>query len=116
MRGGEYSHVFAGAPQSSVEFIGSMHPHGRKALGDGVIGHDDFYLEGTARAVRSGFTRARIGNSFAVLDIPQRPGVLVATAPAADADHAIELRPFSKGVVGGMHDNQAATVLDIAGE
>ena len=95
------------------QLLGGLDPVGGHAARDGVVAVEEAQLEIVSRTV------ARIAA------LPGRqPYDLPAGAddqaraelagPPAEADHVVILRPFQKGVVGGMKDDEAAAGTDIA--
>src|SRR5689334_1872521 len=79
------------------------------------VADDD--LEGVLRAVVAARPFARVADFLpfvVVIDI--RPALLVAIAPAAEADHLVVFFPVAEGVVGRVDDDQPAAVLDIVDE
>ena len=105
--------VFAGSAQGGIELVGGVHPYGRQAFEDGVLGFPRSDLEGAARAVRAGVSGRWVRHKFAVIEVPHGPGFFGAPAPAADADHLVVGGPFGEGVVGRMDDNESAAIADV---
>src|SRR5207253_590478 len=79
---------------------------------DRVFAVARFHDEGKVLAVRASATPG------VLLDLGVAPaehgaGLIVASAPAADADHLVVLEPVGKRVVGSVHANKAPALADV---
>ena len=113
VRRGEDGHVFAGTFEIGVELVALVHPDFGETLDDRVFGIADGHLIGNAIAVHASGAGRGVGGELAILIDPVGAGLFVATAPAADADHLVEGVPAAEGVIGGVHDDDAATVFHV---
>src|ERR1700722_11575898 len=90
-----------------------MHPYWRQAFQNRMLRLSRCYLKRQPRSVMTGRPRRWIGNQLALLEVPVRPGLLIAVAPAADADHFVISGPIGKGVVGSVHNHHSSAAGDV---
>ena len=109
--GGEDGHVFGGAAEVGVAFVGGVEPKVGQAFGDGVVlvphGDEEFVL----RAVLAAGAGGGVADELAFVVIVNIGAVFfVSVAPAAEADHEVKLHPIWPAIIGGMDDDEAAAV------
>src|SRR5271157_4408972 len=102
----EYSHVFTGSTEGSVELIRAVHPDQWQALHNRVFGSARLDLEWEAISVRASRARGIVRDQLALLEIPHRTGLFCPAAPTADADHLIERRPVRERIVRGVDNHE----------
>src|SRR5437016_4154618 len=90
-----------------------MHPHWWQALHDGMLRLSRCHLKWQTSAVLPSIARSWVGNYLAIFVIPHRAGGFCALSPTTDAGHQVEFAPVGEGIVGGVNDDQASTVLYI---
>src|SRR6516165_10254984 len=70
MSGGKHGHIFAGATEGCVEFIGAVHPDARQAFHDWVIGCASGDLIRQTNSMGTGGPGRIVADEFAVVEIP----------------------------------------------
>ncbi len=99
-----------------VHLVLSMHPVGRKSLGDGVFAVAPVHHVFALLAMRTSVSRSVVQHQFSVLKVAIRARFLVPAFPSAQGNDAVELLPSGKGIVRCMIDDESATVLHIVQE
>src|SRR5260370_30050454 len=70
MSGGKHGHIFAGATEGCVEFIGAVHPDARQAFHDWVIGCASGDLIRQTNSMGTGGPGSSVPRRYAVRVIP----------------------------------------------
>ena len=70
---------------------------------------NEFVLGAMATAISLG----GVANHITVVETDVRAILFGTASPASEADHLVVFGPLREGVVGGMHDDQAAAVFNI---
>ena len=107
--GGKDLHVLRGAAELVVEFVLTMGPNRRHALGDRMfpVAHDQG--KGPLRSMVAAIAGGIITHRFTgLVEIDIRPTLLRPATPAAKPDHLVVGGPFRERVVGRMHHHQPA--------
>lgn len=113
---GEHGHVLGRAAKPVVQFVLGVEPDGGHALRDRVVAVANDDLKLVLRAVAAAVAFGLVAHELVVLEIDIGTGLFVASAPAAEADDLVVLLPVAEGVVGGVDDDEPATVLDVPDE
>ena len=110
---GEHRQILTRTAQRRIKLVALMHPHRRKTARDRMARVANRDPERQTAPVAARGAGLLIRNERGILEVPHRPGLLVAPAPAADPDHHVERAPARKCVVGGVHGHEAAAVSHV---
>ena len=112
----ENGHVLRRPALIAVEFIGSVQPTGRQTAHDRVIGfaRDNLEFMGVDALARVAWAVVTEDLAVSIVDVGAL--FLVASSPAADPDHEVELVPFGERMIHGVAIDHAAAVFQIAFE
>src|SRR5580704_1358081 len=100
----ENRHIFPWSTHQAIEFVILMHPDRGKPFHDGMPWVANRYLKRKANPMPSRRTRSRIRNHFAILYVPERTGIFVASSPTANSYHLVIGGPVWKCVICGMNN------------
>src|SRR5437667_6070442 len=97
------------------ELLGSMRPVRGKAASDGVVGLADENLEIVTRTV-AGIEARAFRDAHQRSAGPDGDSGSERFVAPAEADHIVESGPFEKGIVGGVEDDQSASLAHVSFE
>src|SRR5690606_16981262 len=110
--GREDGHVLRGAAQTVIELVLRMTPARGQASKNRMLRRARIEHELVLSAVASSGPGRLVANDLAVAETHVRAVPLVASAPAAEPDHAVVLVPFREGVVRRVDDDETPTFRD----